>query len=745
MKKKLMNSKVMIAWILIISLFFSILIPPLDANAVSNFWDKQNMSETCCVYVGPDALITFKVIDQWENGYNASVNIYNTSEKTIDNWGIEMILGGSISDIWNAEIVNFSNDIYSLTNLGWNQDILPQESIEFGFKCMDPFDQFPDIKMKNNILSESSDSDYTCKCTITSDWESGYTGNIEINNISGNRINEWLLSFELEDEISYIWNAEIIEHELGTYVIKGLEYNQNIESGQKLEIGFVVDNGIIRNKPHNMKLCQQNPYETEMSIIPIPEEDYFKDFDEDGVPNLLEYWFGLNPNEKDSNNNGCSDYDGLIAYFKTELAGDTDEDGISDYMEVLHGLNPCNPCTFQDGINDGDRFLNVKRKGAESDLNGIIPEVQINLKGNQLDSFDIEKIEDPDPFLNSTIPGYLANAYDLFVDGDFEEAILSFDIPEEITSNSEIIPSIYYWNEQTQMLEELEDQYIQEDKICAKLSHFSSYILLNKAVFEKVIVSFDILAPVDVETLNASIRLVLALDESGSISNYNFSVMKNSSYELIEKLGENDKVALFTFDGQVRKICSFMDVSGAARFVKGVTQHRGMTAIKDAVLSAINEIDTSETKDSSNIIVMLTDGYSNSDNTLLSYEEIALMAKKEGIIIYTVGVGSVSKKDLETLAFETGGQYYHINSFSSLSSIFGQVISDADLYLDSDHDGISDYHEKKIAMNQIRLGSGAILPSDFRMDYQNPDSDGDGLWDGEELEIIQNEKASCIL
>ena len=53
---------------------------------------------------------------------------------------------------------------------------------------------------------------------------------------------------------------------------------------------------------------------------------------------------------------------------------------------------------------------------------------------------------------------------------------------------------------------------------------------------------------------------------------------------------------------------------------------------------------------------------------------------------------------------------------------------------DSDNDGLSDYHERLISKGKLRLGTG--IPIGF-LDPYNPDSDGDGLLDGEEIQIIE--------
>jgi hypothetical protein len=66
-----------------------------------------------------------------------------------------------------------------------------------------------------------------------------------------------------------------------------------------------------------------------------------KDTDGDGIPDLIELAIGLNPNKKDSFNDGINDGD-----------RDMDNDGLSNLREIANGTDPLNPDTDGDGWND---------------------------------------------------------------------------------------------------------------------------------------------------------------------------------------------------------------------------------------------------------------------------------------------------------------------------------------------------------------------------------------------------------
>ena len=225
---------------------------------------------------------------------------------------------------------------------------------------------------------------YSFRYVVTDDWSEGFNGKIEISNHSEDAIKEWQLSFEFENEIQNIWNAEIISHVGNIYVVRGNDYNQNIRERDKIEIGFTVENGTSANEAKFVSLSERNRNAYDFSKIPFPKEDYYKDNDGDGVANIVEYFFGLDYENKDSNNNGSNDFDALIAFLRYALAEDSDGDGISDFSEYYYDLDPSKPSSFDDGINDADRRMTVTLHGAESEENEVRPYVTLTTEGKHL-------------------------------------------------------------------------------------------------------------------------------------------------------------------------------------------------------------------------------------------------------------------------------------------------------------------------------------------------------------------------
>ena len=144
-------------------------------------------------------------------------------------------------------------------------------------------------------------------------------------------------------------------------------------------------------------------------------EDGDEDYDSDGITNKPEIELGTDPTVSDTDEDGVNDYDEVNKYSTNPILVDTDADGVSDGKEIELGTDPlAYQALFMitETIDLGD---------------SVIPSVTIELAGNQVETLDINIVEDELLFPN-TIPGYIGAAYDFSVDGTFEEALLNFQV-----------------------------------------------------------------------------------------------------------------------------------------------------------------------------------------------------------------------------------------------------------------------------------------------------------------------------
>ena len=112
------------------------------------------------------------------------------------------------------------------------------------------------------------------------------------------------------------------------------------------------------------------------------------------------------------------------------------------------------------------------------------------------------------------------------------------------------------------------------------------------------------------------------------------------------------------------------------------------TSIGDALGLAVKTLKNSKGSLDNKVIILLTDGENNDGN--LSLPQAILMAKNEGIKVYTIGVGGngfsslassffgnmvsgLDEAGLKKLADETKGHYFRADSLSSLVNVYKSI------------------------------------------------------------------------
>lgn len=250
-----------------------------DANSIANNRNEQSDDDD---FVDVSFEHTFRIQSEWDHHYNAEIALKNITNDVMENWHVAFMYDGEIENIWNAKIVSHDDNVYVIKNVGWNQDINAGESVSFGFtvkykeeKPGEPYN-FDMEKLEHEVVDG-------CEFTYKqfTKYDNKIQGQIEITNTSDDYIEDWSIIFDANFEIKNIWNGEVSEKgynyadsdedqitPIGMhYFVDNANYNQNIEPGQTINLGFIAelisgDDVIIEN---------QSLYQ--LTVIPDNEDD----------------------------------------------------------------------------------------------------------------------------------------------------------------------------------------------------------------------------------------------------------------------------------------------------------------------------------------------------------------------------------------------------------------------------------------------------------------------------------------
>lgn len=308
--------------------------------------------------------------------------------------------------IWNASILKHDEDIYYIKNAGWNQDIRPDEMVEFEFTSKSPYVQTVpssyEVLESRNLVPEML---YQGSAHYTKNWESGYQGTVIITNNQQRTLEDWVLEFDYDGTITQFFEADIKSHTGNHYIIENAGYNGNLAPEETVEIR--------------------------------DEEDY----DKDKLSNLEEYQLGTDSGLSDTDGDGLSDYIEWKVTHTDPLAYDTDQDGLGDGTERLNHFNPLKADTDGNGTLDGkERIFNQKLteevyRELDYDTLGVKPSITVTGTGDYSRQIRLEQesyhgIYSELDYLVSPVIHFAHNK-----DMQYEKARISFTIGEEIRKN----------------------------------------------------------------------------------------------------------------------------------------------------------------------------------------------------------------------------------------------------------------------------------------------------------------------
>jgi len=179
------------------------------------------------------------------------------------------------------------------------------------------------------------------------------------------------------------------------------------------------------------------------------------------------------------------------------------------------------------------------------------------------------------------------------------------------------------------------------------------------------------------------------LDHSGSMGDDRASELQESVFQAIQANALRDPKAMTTYslqkfdgEGNIRHLATSSEVTRLKQVLMppiGLAGFGNSTAIKDALYEAIQKL-SQDSSSASKIIILFTDGESNTDQIPLELSEVIRMAIDNNINVIPVGFGEyVNEEYLETIAYYAGGEFYHIYHEDEFAPLFDNMLLDISL------------------------------------------------------------------
>lgn len=168
-----------------------------------------------------------------------------------------------------------------------------------------------------------------------------------------------------------------------------------------------------------------------------------------------------------------------------------------------------------------------------------------------------------------------------------------------------------------------------------------------------------------VEAENAQRNVICIVDESGSMSGTPLRDAQTALRGFISSLDDSFQIALVSFDDTAKILTEMGDDKAAQLAAVDLLGSGGGTDITAGIQAGL---DAAEGKEGSTTVLLMTDGQSSIDMNVV--QEAASL----GMVIHTIGFGSVDDNLLQQIADATGGQYIRADSSSELTSVYLSLV-----------------------------------------------------------------------
>ena len=215
----------------------------VKADTIVNY-EGEKPSSDCFYRSVEEAYFTaeVKTTKKWSGHSNIEIKFKNTGTETIHDWYFTFDFNYKIENPFNCRVIESKDNLYTIGNNDWNQDIKPGQSVTVGFtaasKDGSEIKDMPTFYLLNTETVTLKSGDLKYKYEEYSNWSSGFNGALILTNKTKETIRDWTITFGANRPITQVDSSVFTDNGDGTYTITNDGNNQNIAKGQSYRIGI---------------------------------------------------------------------------------------------------------------------------------------------------------------------------------------------------------------------------------------------------------------------------------------------------------------------------------------------------------------------------------------------------------------------------------------------------------------------------------------------------------------------------
>lgn len=183
-----------------------------------------------------------KAVSKWFGHAIIEISFTNTGKETIHDWYFTFDFDYVVENPNNCNIVEHKDNLYTIANNNWNQDIGPGKTVKIGFTAASSdgssITKNPSFYLLNSKTVSLTEKELSYKYEEYSDWGSGFNGALILTNKTNNEIRDWSVTFKSNRPITRVDSASFKNNGDDTYTIINDGNNQNIAKGSNYRLGI---------------------------------------------------------------------------------------------------------------------------------------------------------------------------------------------------------------------------------------------------------------------------------------------------------------------------------------------------------------------------------------------------------------------------------------------------------------------------------------------------------------------------